>query len=133
MIAPSVPWNYTTIGAEEEKMDMSQISLNNALTFLVYASGIFVVVIGAFLVKLLIDLSTLVKNANTTTEILNVELKPTLQELNETLAAVNAIVKTTDRGVDNVKALMEKTFGKTKTLVSGVVQGFKSVFELFRR
>jgi predicted PurR-regulated permease PerM len=113
-------------------MEMSQISLNNGLAFLSYASGIIIVVVGVFLVKLLFDLSTLVKNANTTTEILNVELRPTLKELNETLATVNAIVKSTDQGVDHVKSALEKTFSKTKTLVSGIVQGFTSIFTMFR-
>ncbi len=114
-------------------MDVSQISLNNGLTFLAWASGIIIVVVGAFLIKLLFDLSKLVKNANATAEMLNVELKPTLKELSETLSAVNAIVKTTDHGFDVVKTVFGKTFDKTKGLVAGVMQGFKTVITLFRK
>ena len=114
-------------------MELSQISLNNGLTFLAWASGVIIVIVGGFLVKLLIDLSKLAKSAGVTTEILNTELPPTLKELNETLTSVNAIVKSTDQGVDNVKAIIEKTFERTKGLIGGVVQGFKSVFSLFKK
>ncbi|MDR1168314.1 MAG: hypothetical protein LBK53_05425 [Heliobacteriaceae bacterium] len=114
-------------------MEFSQISLNHGLTFLAWASGVIIVVIGGFLVKLLVDLSTLTKNINVTSTILNTELKPTLKELNETLASVNAIVKSTDQGVDNFKAAIEKTFGKTKSVLGGIIQGFMSIFSLFRK
>ena len=64
-------------------MEMSQIALNHGLTFLAWATGVIVVIIGGFLVKLLIDLSALAKNLNETSNIVNTELKPTLKELNQ--------------------------------------------------
>lgn len=97
-------------------MDMSQIALNQGLTFLAWATGIVVIIVAGFLVKLLIDLSALAKNVNETSVLLNNELKPTLKELNETLASINAIVKSTDKGVDNFKTAVERTFGKTKLI-----------------
>ena len=36
-------------------MEMSQIALNQGLTFLAWATGIVVIVVAGFLVKLLID------------------------------------------------------------------------------
>jgi len=118
-------------------MDITQIQLNQGLTFLAWATSIVGIIVAAFLVKLLIDLSALTKNINTTSVLLNTELKPTLKELNETLKSVNAIVKSTDQGVDHFKTAIEKTFGKTKALsesiFGGLIKGFTTAFNLFRK
>lgn len=42
-------------------VEVSQVILNHGLTFLAVATGIVVVVVAGFLVKLLVDLSTLAK------------------------------------------------------------------------
>ena len=118
-------------------MDFSQIALNQGLTFLAWVTGIVILAVGGFLIKLLIDLSALSKNLNETSILINTELKPTLQEINETLHAVNTLVKSTDRNVDSFKSAVEKTFGKTKmiseSIVSGVIKGFFTVMGLFTR
>ena len=117
--------------------DSSQIALNQGLTFLAWVTGIVILAVGGFLIKLLIDLSALSKNLNETSILINTELKPTLQEINETLHAVNTLVKSTDRNVDSFKSAVEKTFGKTKmiseSIVSGVIKGFVTVMGLFTR
>ena len=118
-------------------MDFSQIALNQGLTFLAWVTGIVILVVGGFLIKLLIDLSTLSKNLNETSILINTELKPTLNEINETLHAVNALVKSTDKNVDSFKSAVEKTFGRTKmiseSIVGGIVKGFVTVMGLFSR
>ncbi|MDR1327919.1 MAG: hypothetical protein LBJ74_05890 [Heliobacteriaceae bacterium] len=118
-------------------MDISQVNMNNGLTFLFYATGGIIIVVGVFLGKLLFDLSALAKNVNTTSAILNTELKPTLKELSETLKSVNAIVKNTDQGVDHFKTAVEKTFGRTKaiseSIFCGLIKGFTTAFNLFRK
>lgn len=118
-------------------MDFSQIALNQGLTFLAWVTGIVVLVVGGFLIKLLIDLSALSKNVNETSILINTELKPTLKEINETLHAVNTLVKSTDKNVDSVKSAVEKTFGKTKmiseSIVGGIVKGFVTVMGLFTK
>ncbi len=118
-------------------MDFSQVALNQGLTFLAWVSGIILLVVAGFLVKLLIDLSALVKNINQTSILLNTELKPTLNELNETLHSINSIVKNTDQNMDSFKGAIERTFGKTKavtgTLFSGLVKGFQVAWKMFAR
>lgn len=119
-------------------MDLtSQIALNNGLTFLAWATGIVVLVVGGFLVKLLYDLSKLSKNVNETAILLNTELKPTLGELKETLSSINAIVKNTDQGVDSFKNAVERTLGKTKafseSLFGGIVKGFTTVYKMIAK
>ena len=118
-------------------MEFSQIALNQGLTFLAWVTGIVILVVGGFLIKLLIDLSALSKNLNETSILVNTELKPTLKELNETLHAVNSLVKSTDKNVDNFKTAVEKTFGKTKILsesiFGGLIKGFTTIFNLFAK
>ncbi len=118
-------------------MDFSQIALNQGQAFLAWTTGIFLIVVGYFLVRLLIDLSHLAKNLNETSILINTELKPTLNELNQTLASVNAIIKSTDQNVDNFKAAVNRTIGKTKilteTIFGGLVNGFMTAFKLFTK
>ena len=118
-------------------MDFSQIALNNGLTFLAYGTLIILIVIAVFLVKLLIDLSTLIKNVNQTSMMLNTELKPTLDELQATLQSINTIIKNTDNNMVNFKDAVENTFGKTKaltgTLFSGLVKGFGTMWKIFAK
>ncbi len=116
-------------------IEISQVALNNGLTFLAVSTGIMVLVVGGFLIKLLIDLSKLAKNANVTTELINTELKPTLNELNKTLKSVNEIVQNTGEGVGNMKLGLESVIKKTKLLsgniFSGILKGFIGAYTLF--
>lgn len=118
-------------------MDFSQVALNQGLTFLAWASGVILIIVAGFLIKLIIDLTALVKNVNQTSILLNTELKPTLNELNETLHSINSIVKNTDENMDNFKGAVERTFGKTKaitgTLFSGLLKGFNVAWKMFAK
>lgn len=118
-------------------IELSQIILNNGLTFLIIVTAILLIVIGVYVVKLLKDVSELAKNVNETSIILNTELKPTLKELNETIHSINAIVQTTDEGVGNVKSSIENAITKTKTfsesLLGGFFKGFMTVYSLIKR
>lgn len=118
-------------------MEMSQIALNQGLTFLVWATGIVLIVVAGFLVKLLIDLSKLSNSLNETSNIVNTELKPTLNELNQTLSSINEIVKNTDKGVLDFKTAVGKFFDKTKvisgTLLGGLFKGFTTAYNLFKK
>ena len=118
-------------------MELSQIALNNGLTFLACATGIIILVVGGFLVKLLIDLSALVKNLNETSIIVNTELKPTLNGINEALSSINEIVKNTDKGVGDFKSAIGNFVDKTKiisgTLFGGLLKGFATAYKLFKK
>lgn len=118
-------------------MDFSQIALNHGLTFLVWITGILAIVIAVFVIKLLLDCSELVKNLNKTSVMLNTELKPTIDELHETLQSVNSIIKNTDNNMGSIKVAFENTFGKTKALTgslfSGIVKGFGTMWRMFAK
>lgn len=116
-------------------VEVSQALLNNGLTFLAISTGIIVLIVGGFVVKLLFDLSKLVQNVNVTTELLNTELKPTLKELNQALESVNKIVQNTGEGMGNVKLGLENVLNRTKILsgnvIAGFLRGFGAVYSLF--
>jgi len=116
-------------------VEVSQAVLNNGLTFLAAASGIIVLVVGGFLTKLLFDLSKLTRNLNETTLLVNAELKPTLNELNQALKSFNSIIEHTGNGVGNVKQGLESFVNKTKllsgNLLGGFLKGFAAVYSLF--
>ncbi len=118
-------------------IELSQVILNHGLTFLAVATGIVVIVIAVFLVKLLKDLSELSKNLNESSILINTELKPTLKELNETIHSINSLVQSTDEGVGNVKLSLENALTKTKTfsesIFGGFLKGFMSVYSFFNK
>lgn len=123
-------------------METSQIVLNQGLTFLAIATGIILVVVGGFLIKLLFDLSKLTKNLDETTTIVKSEIEPTLQELNKALKSINSIAQNADKQVDSLSKFFENALGagaiafsRAKKMSSGViknvVKGFMTLFKLF--
>ena len=118
-------------------MELSQIALNNGLTFLAWATGIIVLVVGGFLVKLLIDFSDLKKSLKETLTIVNTELKPTLENVNETLNSINEIIKNTDKGVGDFKSAVGKIADKAKlvsgSIFGGLLSGFATIYKIFKK
>lgn len=123
-------------------MENSQILLNHGLTFLASATGIIVLIVGAFLAKLIYDLAKLTRNVDTTTTDLHTELKPTITELNETLHTVNNFVQSTDKQMGNFKDILERFIGSGNSamekakklsggLLSGLVKGIGFAVKLF--
>ena len=125
-------------------METSQILLNNGLTFLAVSSGIMLVVVGSFLIKLIVDLSKLAQNVDETTTVVRNELRPTMREINESLHTLNDFMKSTDRGIDKVKDAMEDVFGFSTSALSrvkvisgslakGLFKGFTTVLKMFSK
>lgn len=123
-------------------METSQIVLNHGLTFLAISTGIILIVVGGFLIKLLIDLSKLTKNIDETTGIIKVEIKPTLYELNNALKSINSIAQNADKQVDSLSKLFENIVGAgtlayarakklSGGLLKGIVKGLVTVIKLF--
>lgn len=123
-------------------METSQIFLNHGLTFLAIATGIILIIVGGFLVKLLVDLSKLTKNLDETTSIVKAEVEPTLQELNKALKSVNSIAQNADRQVDSLGKVIENIVGASANmftragklssgLIKGFTQGLVTVIKMF--
>ena len=123
-------------------METSQIVLNHGLTFLAVATGVILLIVGGFLVKLLLDLSKLTKNIDETTTIVKSEIEPTLKEFNNALKSINSIAQNADKQVDSLSKLFENVLGasaiaftKAKQLsgglIKGLVQGIVSIVKMF--
>ena len=111
--------------------------MNGGLTFLAVATGIILAFVGYYLVKLLKDAAVLTKNLNETSLIVNTELKPTLNELKDTMKSINSIIQSTDEGLGNVKSGLETVITKTQSfsdsVFGGFLKGFMTIFSLFNR
>lgn len=125
-------------------METSQIILNQGLTFLAIATGIILIVVGGFLIKLLIDLSKLTKNLDETATVVKSEIEPTLQELNNALKSINSIAQNADKQVGSLGKLLESALGvgaiaftKAKNLSGGIVKtitkGLVTLIKLFMK
>ena len=116
---------------------MENTQLCNGLTFLAYATGIIVILVGVMLTKVLFDLSKLTRNVDETATIVKTELEPTLKNINKSVEIVSSIIVKTDEGVKKVKEFVSKTplklIGKvtkltgaaTKTFWTGLCTAFK--------
>ena len=111
-------------------VEISEAVLNYSLVSLV-AMGVIVL---GFFAKLIYDCSKLARNINKTTDIVNNELKPTLDEVNKALKSFNNIVQNTSDGVGNVKLGLENVLTKTKifsgNLMNGFLKGFIAIYNL---
>ncbi|MDD3436493.1 MAG: DUF948 domain-containing protein [Candidatus Gastranaerophilales bacterium] len=123
-------------------METSQIVLNQGLTFLVVATGIILILVGGFLIKLLIDLSKLTKNLDETTSIVKAEVGPTLKEFNDALKSISSIAQNADKQVDSLTKFLESVVGASALaftraknfsggLLKGLVKGLATVIKLF--
>lgn len=116
-------------------MEISQ--LYQSLTFLAYATGAIIILVGVMLFKVLFNLSKLTKNLNETTEIVKTELEPTLKNVNKSVEIVSGIIIKADAGVNKVKEFVAnsplKILTKLSTVGGSVVKGFFSgLFAAFK-
>ena len=109
---------------------METTHLYHGLTFLAYATGVIVLLVGAMLVKVLFDLSKLTQNVNETTEIIKTELTPTLKNVNKSVEILSGIIIKTDEGINKVKDILKKSplgiLGKIASLTGSAAKGFFS-------
>ena len=107
---------------------METANLYQGLTFLAYATGAIIIIVGVMLVKVLFDLSKLTNNINETTTIIKEELTPTLKNLNKSVEIVSGIIIKTDTAVTKVKEFIANSplriLTKLSTLGGTVVKGF---------
>ena len=120
-------------------MEIAQ--LYQGLTFLSYATGIIVILVGIMLVKVLYDLSKLTRNIDETTTIVKTELEPTLKNVNKSVEIISGLIIKTDEGINRIKNFMSKTplkfLGKLTTLTGKATKGFFSglcmAFKMFSK
>ena len=99
---------------------MESTQLYQSLTFLAYATGVIIILVGIMLVKVLFDLSKLTRNINETTDIVKAELVPTLKNVNKSVEILSGIIIKTDAGINKVKDFIANSPLKILTKLSSV-------------
>ena len=118
--------------------------LLQALTFLAWSGGIFLIIVGIFVAKLLFDLSGLTVSLKKSADIVHTELAPIMKNVKETTTTVNDIVQSTNNRVAKINEVYDKAseivvsaLSKAssvagfalKELGKGIYAGFKAVFK----
>lgn len=111
-----------------------------SLVLLIFVVIAATIVVSVYLVKLLIELNVLTKNANDTTTIVKNELEPILTELKQTMTSINTIAQNADNQMATVKKVIASAVGLSSVLFGsfgkvsgGFMKGFSSAFNLFRK
>ena len=109
---------------------METTQLYQSLTFLAYATGAIVIIVGIMLFKVLFDISKLTRNLNETAEIVKTELEPTLKNVNKSVEIISGIIIKTDASVNKVREFIAKSplriLTKLSSVGGSVVKGFFS-------
>lgn len=115
-------------------------SIDLGLTILIYATIIVLVILGVFLAKLFYDLSKLAQTAQSTSEIIQTELEPTLKELREAAGSLKSIASSADTNISGLKKAISNAFDtsfqvghKMKGLMAGLVKGLCAGLKIFKK
>ena len=120
---------------------METAQLYQSLTFLAYATGIIIILVGIMLIKVLFDLSKLTKKLDETAEIIKSELTPTLKNINKSVEIVSGIIIKTDETVNRIKDaiknsplnILSKLCSLTGSVTKGFASGLCSAFKMFSK
>jgi len=126
-------------------METTQMAqMYQGLTFLAWTTGVILIIVAVFLVKLFVDVSRLVRNINELTNIFKTEVEPTLKNLNSSMGLIAKMIKDTDEQVNKFKRIAEKFSGLSgklfdkasdvsKVLSKGFFSGLWFVLKLFSK
>ena len=123
---------------------MENLSQNaqQSIVFLVYASTLLLVIIGVVFIKLMLDVSTLVKSLQKIMIIIKPEIGPTIKELKRTLININSLANKTDTQFQDINKAISNTIsafsgsgqgfpGKAKFVLSSLKKGVLAGFKVF--
>lgn len=120
---------------------MEITELYKGLTFLAYASGIIIIIIGIMLTVVLFNITKLTKNINETTTLIKTELEPTLKNVRQSVEIVSSVIIKTNDGINKAKEFLSKTplkllgqFAKiTGKATKGFFAGLHSAYKIFSK
>ncbi len=117
-------------------MELQQLMTN----ILIGVSIIFLICVGVYLVRLLIELQKLVQVATKATETLQNEVEPTLKELRQASDSINSIVSGVNDKFSTLDTALKSAANATSTigkkvggLLGGFVSGITAGIKLFRK
>ncbi|MCR5260931.1 MAG: hypothetical protein K6C94_03760 [Candidatus Gastranaerophilales bacterium] len=101
---------------------------------------VLLIILAAFLIKLLLEVSKLVNNLSDITTVIKSDLEPTVKELQITLKSINSIVKQADQKVSDIKGVAAKVLGagalavnSLKGLTGSFWKGMSAGLKLFKK
>jgi len=120
-------------------MELTQ--LYQGLTFLAYATGIIVILVGIMLFKLAFDLSKLTRNVNNTVDVLKEELIPTVKNVNKSVEIISSVIIKADAGINRVKEfvansplkILTKLSSMSGTIAKGFFGGLCAGMKIFKK
>ena len=111
-----------------------------SLTVLICVTIVVLLVVAVFLIKLLFDLSKLAQTAQSTSEVIQNELEPTLKELREAAGSLKNIASSADSNISGLKNAVTNAFDtsfqlgtKLKGLLGGFVSGLSCFLKILRK
>ena len=104
-------------------------TLQLGLLLLIFVAMLFLIVIGIYLVKLIIDLNKLANNLNDTTCMVKKEIEPILGELKTSLTNLNSVAKSADDKFNTIRKILTTAFGIGGLFVGGMGKKFGGVFK----
>ncbi len=117
-------------------MDNLTPEINFSLTFFLIVSGVFIIIGGTFLSKILIELSSLIHSFDKFVELVNYEFVPTIREVQKTLKHVSNISDKADKhvtqlsdGIDRAtessSSAVQKARVNLSSILTGLAEGLK--------
>ena len=117
---------------------MDTASLYQGLTFLAWTSAGFLIIVGLFLIKVLFDLSSLLKLMKQTADIVKSSAKPIFSDVTESVNIITKYIKKADTNIskfNNVSGRVSKIvlgmISKTSALSGVIAKGVFSIIKSF--
>src|SRR5574344_800000 len=112
------------------------VILEVSLLFLVF---VFIVA-GGFLIKLIVEMSKLVNNADNALTCFRTELEPTMKDVRNSVESIQKMIAKTDNQISDLRkysgvilGAVGLLLGSVKNFSGGFVKGLMSVFNLFKK
>lgn len=123
-------------------MDSLSLDTQHALQLLIYGSIVLLTLISIFLIKLIIDFTSLVKSLQSLVVIVKHDLAPTMKEFKRALININSLTQSTNSQFKDLNSAIKEGLGvlssstssissKTKLILEGIKQGISTGFKIF--
>jgi len=121
-------------------LESLSLNIQQPLVLLIYTTTIILIIVTVFLVKLLLDLTNLVKSMQGLAGSVKHELEPTIKELKRALININSVTSNADMQVNNLNSTLNKgldvinsstkgIFSRAKILTSSLKNGISAALQ----
>ena len=121
-------------------MESLSLNIQQPLVLLIYTTTIILIIVTVFLVKLLVDLTSLAKSMQGLAGSVKHELEPTIKELKRALININSVTSSADFQVNNINNSLNKgldiiststkgIFGRARILTSSLKNGISAALQ----